>query len=88
MNARQKHMGIKDVKLIPDGKFKLYTIYGYVIGKNHLGFGMSLGDIWKLSMTELLRNGGKNTGINNEGLDDDPYFESTPKNVIDYLRNN
>ena len=37
-------------------------------------------------MTELLRNA--RTGINNEGLDDDPYFESTPKNVIDYLRNN
>ena len=25
-------------------------------------------------------------GINNEGLDDDPYVESTPKNVVDYLR--
>ena len=25
-------------------------------------------------------------GINNEGLDDDPYIESTPKNVVDYLR--
>ena len=27
------------------------------------------------------------TSINNEGTDDDPYFETTPKNMIDYLRN-
>jgi hypothetical protein len=26
-------------------------------------------------------------GINNEGSDDDPYFETTPKNMVDYLRN-
>ena len=44
MNAWAKHMGIKDVKLMRWLR-KLYTIYGYVIGKNHLGFGMSLGDI-------------------------------------------
>jgi hypothetical protein len=25
-------------------------------------------------------------GINNEGLDDDPYVATTPNNVIDYLR--
>ena len=25
-------------------------------------------------------------GINNEGKDDDPYVESTPENVMEYLR--
>ena len=36
-------------------------------------------------MMALLRNGGKKH-INNEGLDDGPYVESTTKNVVDYLR--
>ena len=25
-------------------------------------------------------------GINNEGTDDDPYVESTPEKMLDYLR--
>ena len=46
---------------------------GMFVGKNHLGFGNAVGDIWQLLMTALLKDGGKN-GINNEGTDDD-YFD-------------
>ena len=26
-------------------------------------------------------------GINNEGIDDDPYIETTPENMLEYLEN-
>ena len=27
------------------------------------------------------------TGINNEGIDDDPYIETTSENMLEYLEN-
>ena len=54
-------MGIKDVKLIPDAIGNFTRFMGMLIGKNHLGFGMRSWRYMLLSMTELLRNGGKRT---------------------------
>ena len=88
MNAWAKHMGIKDVKLIPDGSGNFTRFMGMLIGKNHLGFGMRSWRYMAVINDGVVEKWWQEPGINNEGLDDDPYFESTPKNVIDYLRNN
>ena len=87
MNAWANHMKIKSVKMIPDGSGNFTRFMGMLVGKNHLGFGNRS---WRYM---VVINDGKiekwfqEPGINNEGVDDDPYFETTPKNMIDYLRN-
>ena len=88
MNAWAKHMGITSVKLIPDGSGNFTRFMGMLIGKNHLGFGMRSWRYMAVINDGVVEKWWQEPGINNEGLDDDPYFESTPKNVIDYLRNN
>ena len=56
---------------------------GMLVGKNHLGLVIEVGDTAIINDV-LLKDGGKGR-INNEGLDDDPYIESTPDNVMNYL---
>ena len=86
MNAWTKHMGIKNVKMIPDGSGNLTRFMGMLIGKNHLGFGMRS---WRYMC--VISNGRveawwEEPGINNDGEDDDPYEQSTPENMIQYLK--
>mgnify|MGYP003138740630 CR=1 FL=1 len=88
MNAWGKQMGIEQVKMIPDGSGNFTRFMGMLIGKNHLGFGMRSWRYMAVINDGVVEKWWQEPGINNEGLDDDPYVESTPKNVIDYLRAN
>ena len=88
MNAWGKQMGIEQVKMIPDGSGNFTRFMGMLIGKNHLGFGMRSWRYMAVINDGVVEKWWQEPGINNEGLDDDPYVESTPKNVIDYLRSN
>ena len=88
MNAWGKQMGIEQVKMIPDGSGNFTRFMGMLIGKNHLGVGMRSGRYMAVINDGVVEKWWQEPGINNEGLDDDPYVESTPKNVIDYLRSN
>ena len=86
MNAWAKQMNIESVKLIPDGSGNFTRFMGMLVGKNHLGFGNRS---WRYMC--VINNGEiekwwQEPGINNEGLDDDPYIESTPDNMIKYLQ--
>ena len=86
MNAWGRHMGIEQVKMIPDGSGNFTRFMGMLIGKNHLGFGMRSWRYMAVINDGVVEKWWQEPGINNEGLDDDPYVESTPKNVVDYLR--
>ena len=86
MNAWAEHMKIKHVKMIPDGSGNFTRFMGMLIGKNHLGFGMRSWRYMAVINDGVIEKWWQEPGINNEGLDDDPYVESTPKNVVDYLR--
>ena len=86
MNAWGNHMGIEQVKMIPDGSGNFTRFMGMLIGKNHLGFGMRSWRYMAVIDDGVVEKWLQEPGINNEGLDDDPYVESTPKNVVDYLR--
>jgi peroxiredoxin len=81
-----KHLGLNKVKLLPDGSGKFTLRMGMLIRKDHLGFGLRS---WRYAM---VADDGKivgwfeEPGINDEGLDDDPYGVSTPDNVLAWLR--
>ena len=85
MNAWANHMGITNVKMIPDGSGNFTRFMGQLIGKNHLGFGMRSWRYMAIINDGVIERWWQEPGINNEGLDDDPYIESTPENVMNYL---
>ena len=60
---------------------------GMLIRKDHLGFGERS---WRYAMVVddgTITAWFEEPGINDEGLDDDPYGESAPEKVIAWLEN-
>ena len=86
MNAWADHMGIEKVKMIPDGSGNFTRFMGMLIGKNHLGFGNRSWRYMAVIDNGVVEKWWQEPGINNEGTDDDPYIESTPENMLEYLR--
>ena len=85
MNAWSKDQGIKNVKVIPDGSGNMTRFLGMLIGKNHLGFGLRSWRFMCIVNDGVIEHWWQEPGINNDGQDDDPYEQSTPKNCLDYL---
>ena len=85
MNAGAEDMKIKNVKMIPDGSGNFTRFMGMLVGKNHLGFGNRSWRYMAIINDNTIERWWQEPGINNEGLDDDPYIESTPDNVMNYL---
>lgn len=86
MNAWFKQLKIKKVKAIPDGNGQFTESLGLLVDKLNLGFGKRS---WRYAM--VLNNGMVEkmfveSGIANN-VSDDPYVESTPENVLEYLGN-
>jgi len=83
-----KSLGLSKVKLAPDGSGNFTRRMGMLINKDHLGFGMRS---WRYAMVV---DDGKivawfeEPGINDAGDDDDPYTESTPDKVLEWLKAN
>lgn len=81
-----KHLGVEKIKLLPDGSADFTRRMGMLIRKDHLGFGERS---WRYAMVV---DDGKivawfeEPGINDEGLDDDPYGVSAPDNVLAWLK--
>lgn len=81
-----KSLNLKKVKLIPDGSGHFTRRMGMLIDKDHVGFGFRS---WRYAM--VVKNGVvekwfEEPGINDEGENGDPYGESSPENVLAYLR--
>ena len=85
MNAWSEHMNVQSVKMIPDGSGNFTRFMGMLIGKNHLGFGMRSWRYMAVINDGVIEKWWQEPGINNEGLDDDPYVESTPEKMVAYL---
>jgi peroxiredoxin len=84
MNAWAQDQNIKNVKLIPDGNAYFTRSMGYLVTKSNLGFGqrswryaavIDNGVIEKLFVEDGMR----------DNADTDPYENSTPEKVFDYL---
>ena len=87
MNAWAKDQGIEKVKLIPDGNAYFTRSMGYLVSKSNLGFGERS---WRYAA--VVNDGVIEKIFVEEGMcdnaDTDPYEESTPENVLEYIRNN
>ena len=83
-----QNLGLKKVKLLPDGNADFTRRMGMLIDKSHLGFGLRS---WRYS---AVVDDGKvvawfeEPGINDDGSDSDPYEQSTPENIVDWLKAN
>lgn len=85
MNAWAQDQNIQNVKLIPDGNAYFTREMGMLVNKTNLGFGQRswryaavVNDriIEKLFIEEGMR----------DNADTDPYKETTPENVLNYVR--
>lgn len=81
-----KHLGIKKVKLLPDGSGDFTRRMGMLVKKDHLGFGDRS---WRYAMVaddgEIVA-WFEEPGINDIGSDDDPYGETRPEPVLEWVK--
>lgn len=81
-----KNLGVERVKMLPDGSGHFTRRMGMLINKDHLGFGQRS---WRYA---AVINDGKveawfeEPGINDTGADQDPYGESSPEKVLEWLK--
>lgn len=81
-----KNLGIKKIKLIPDGNGAFTRRMGMLVNKEHLGFGYRS---WRYSMVVddgRIEAWFEEPGINDVGADEDPYGETSPETMIEYLK--
>lgn len=81
-------LGLKKIKLIPDGSGDFTRRMGMLIDKTHLGFGLRS---WRYAMVVddcKIVAWFEEPGINDTGDDEDPYGVSAPGNVLAWLKAN
>jgi thioredoxin-dependent peroxiredoxin len=80
-----QHLGLKNVKLLPDGSGDFTRRMGMLINKNHVGFGDRS---WRYAMIvddNVITAWFEEPGINDDGVDNDPYGETAPDNILKAL---
>ena len=85
MNAWAKELGFIKVKLLAAGNADFTHAIGMLCNKRDKGFANRS---WRYAMyvdNMTVNESFIEPGYNNEGSDDDPYVESTPENVIQYI---
>jgi len=87
MNAWAKDQNISNVKMIPDGNGDFTDGMGMLVGKFNLGFAKRS---WRYAA--VIDNGVIEWMIEEPGREDncpeDPYVNTTPENVLNYVTNN
>jgi peroxiredoxin len=81
-----KSLGLKNIKLIPDGSGAFTRRMGMLINKEHLGFGYRS---WRYAMVAkdgVVEKWFEEPGINDTGTDADPYEQTDPETMIAYLK--
>jgi peroxiredoxin len=77
-----KNLGLKNVKLLPDGSGDFTRRMGMLIDKSHLGFGLRS---WRYAMIiddNVITHWFEEPGINDAGTDSDPYGETAPEKLL------
>ncbi len=82
-----KHLGVENVKMLPDGNGDFTRMMGMLVNKENLGFGMRS---WRYSMlvednkiTKLFSEPGQE-----DNCPDDPFGVSDVDTMLDYLKQN
>ncbi len=81
-----KNLGLKNLKMIPDGSAHFTRRMGMLINKEHLGFGYRS---WRYAMVAkdgVVEKWFEEPGINDTGADADPYEQTDPDTMIAYLK--
>lgn len=81
-----KNLGLKNVKLLPDGSGEFTRRMGMLINKDHVGFGMRS---WRYAMVvddNRITHWFEEPGINDIGDDQDPYGETAPEKLLEKLK--
>ena len=86
MNAWGKHQNIKNITLLPDGNGEFTRKMGMLVEKNNLGFGMRSWRYAVLTEGLIIKKWFNEPGYE-DNIDEDPYGESSPQNILEYLRN-
>ena len=85
MNAWAKDQGVKNVKVIPDGNGWFTDELCMLVDKYNLGFGRRS---WRYAA--IINNGVVEAWFEEPGItnncDTDPYGESSPENILAYLK--
>ena len=85
MNAWARDLGIKNVKMIPDGCGTFTSNMGMLVAKPKQGFGMRS---WRYSTfidNKQIMHFNEEEGLNNLGLNGDPYEVSDPDTMLEYF---
>ena len=85
MNAWARDLGIKNVKMIPDGCGTFTSNMGMLVAKPKQGFGMRSWRYSAIINDGVVENFFEEPGFNDFSNDDDPYTVSSPENVISTL---
>ena len=86
MNAWAEELGIKNVKLLADGNGDFTESMGMLVNKRHLGFSNRS---WRYSIyvvNGIVDQAFIEPGYNQNGSDDDPYTNTDPETIINYIR--
>lgn len=87
MNAWAKQQELQNVSVIPDGSGKFTEGMGMLVDKDNLGFGRRS---WRYAV--VVNNGSIEKWFIEPGKEDncatDPYGETSPENVLSYLKDN
>jgi len=81
-----RNLGLKNVKLLPDGSGEFTRRMGMLINKDHVGFGMRS---WRYAMVvedNVITHWFEEPGINDVGADEDPYGETAPEKLLEELK--
>jgi peroxiredoxin len=85
MNAWAKELGIEKVKLIPDGSSFVTRSICMNVMKTNLGFGIRSWRYAAVYNDLVLEKSFVEAGMH-DNVEGDPYEESTPEKVLEYLK--
>lgn len=81
-----KTLGLNNVKLLPDGSGDFTRRMGMLIKKNHLGFGERSWRYAIIADDNIITSWFEEPGINDDGIDEDPYGVTSPENMLKTLQ--
>ena len=86
MNAWAQQLGIQKVKMLPDGNGDFTRLMGMLVSKSQIGFGQR-SHRYAAVLTDLVREKLFDEPGREDNFAGDPYGESSPERVLEYLRN-
>ena len=85
MNEWARQLGIKKVKMLADGNGDFTRLMGMLVSKSAIGFGMR-SHRYAAVLTDMVREKLFTEPGRYDNAAGDPYGESSPKNVLKYLK--